>query len=348
MISSDPRFLIVRLSAIGDCLETLPIVHAIKDVYPTAWIGWIVDCGSDQLLRHQHGIDQVLRVKKGFLFRASERRALLHQIREWKIDVAIDPQGLFKSSILTWLSGAKMRIGFDAQGSRECAWWFYSHCVRSKHSHLVDRQLDLLRPLKIESPKVRFDFSVERDADLESTRMLGTLGLIDRPYMAINPGASTWLRRWPSDRFQRVAELIFEIEGIPSLVTWGGREEEALADCIVNESKHGCAIKAPNTTLQQLAGLLKRASIVVTGDTGPMHLAVALGIPVVGIFGPTLPSKSGPYGPAHIALRNESETRVKVLRKQKTNESICKVTVDEVVAACLQQIRKWKAVQQAS
>lgn len=348
MISSDPRFLIVRLSAIGDCLETLPVVHAIKDAYPKAWIGWIVDCGSDQLLRNQHGIDQVLRVKKGFLFRSSERRALLQQIRNWKIDVAIDPQGLFKSSILTWLSGAKMRIGFDAQGSRECAWWFYSHRVHSEHSHLVDRQIDLLRPLKIESPAIRFDFSVDRDADLESTRLLGSLGLMDRPYLAINPGASTWLRRWPSERFKEVVERVFEAEGIPSLVIWGGREEEGLADNIVNSSRHGCAIKAPSSTLQQLAGWLKRASVVVTGDTGPMHLAVALGTPVVGIFGPTLPSKSGPYGPAHISLRNESETQVKILRKQKTNESICKVTVEEVVAACLQQIRKLRAVQQAS
>jgi len=299
------RVLVCRLSAIGDCIETWPMVTALKRFAPECEIHWVVDCGVDGLLREHASIDHVIRLPKGWLKRPSLLWQVRTQLREYSIDIAIDPQGLTKSAIISWLSGASQRIGFAPPVSKEIAPWLYTETIAPQRTHLVDRQLELLTPLGIRGESVDFGFS-------------------------------GWESRiWDLQRYGEVAKYL-HMQGVTPLILWGGKNELQMAHEIISSSGQ-VAVLAPETNLSQLAAVLEDCRFYVGSESGPMHLAAALGTSSISLHGPTLAERSGPYGKGHLMIQRQYDP---IARKTAGNEALLKISVDDVVDRCELALRR--------
>lgn len=332
-IQPHSHFLITRLSAIGDCIETLPLAVALKERYPNCKITWIVDCGVDSILKTQPSIDQVIRLKKGFLGKPREWLKLRKQMKSLRIDVSIDPQGLLKSAFLGRISGAQWRLGFSAPQSREYSWLLYNKRIHPQATHLVDRQIELLKPIIMDGIDPRFGWYEPDDVSIKCDAMLGPIQLVPKKYIIINSGAGWPSRRWPIDRFARVAKRIHDAFGLPSLLIWGGKNELEWANEIKTMANDACVI-APSTSLMEMSGLIKRSLLYLGGDTGPMHMSAAVGTPCVALFGTTRSEYSGPYGNIHHRLQKRFDSGSSKYRRNVDNAAISEITEEEVFEAC--------------
>ncbi len=326
------KILITRLSAIGDCLETLPLANAIKQKWPKSEITWLVDCGVDSILRTQPSIDNVIRVPKGFLSQPKTLWKLSSQLRQMHFDFSIDPQGLLKSAVIGWLSGAKYRIGFAKGQAREHAWHFYHVRVEPSSIHLVDRHLELLEPLGIVLPEVDFGWYEPQDISQQSEFILRELGWADLDYYVVNPGAGWASRLWSVDRYRTLTQQIYDTYHLKCMVLWGNEEENKLANAIVS-GNHEFTQIAPPTSLMLMSGLIRRARFFVGSDSGPMHMAASVGTPCVAMFGTTRAEYSGPYGTIHQKIQKRFDEGSSTHRRQTTNSAMMEIEVDDVMQA---------------
>lgn len=295
-----PRILIVRLSAIGDAIQTMPVACALRERFPEAFLAWVVESRAASLLRGHEAIDELIELPRGWLKSPGGVWRLRRRLHDLRFDAAIDVQSLTKSAIVAWLSGAKQRIGFGNPGGRELSKWLNNRRVDPKTTHVVDRYVELLRPLDIESPTVRFQVP-QRDEDRATAeRIVGELGLGDG-FAMVNPGAGWPSKLWPTDRYAAVAEHLNKAWHLPTLVVWAGAAERAMAEQIAGAGP--IVHIAPSTTLPELAALARRARLFVGSDTGPLHLAAAVSTPCVGLYGPWPATRHGPYGERNIALQ---------------------------------------------
>jgi len=270
------RLLVIRLSAFGDVIHTIPAVVALRDALPETEIAWAVEPAYAEL------VEIVARVKA---IRVSLKRWSLSRIAAAKRDVrgfetAIDFQGLIKSALIARVSGAAKRYGFASDVIREkpAAWFVNRHANIDRSKHVVEWNLELARtfaPAIARVPDVDFT-PFAKDDDGKLARFENRIVLI--------PGAGKPGKQWPVERFAELAARI----GSDALVVWGPGEE-ALARAIGAEV-------APATNFRELAFVLKRARLVIGADTGPLHLAAAIGTPLAGLYGPTDPARNGPYG----------------------------------------------------
>lgn len=334
------RVLICRLSAIGDCIETWPVLTALKRFAPECEIHWVVDCGVDSLLRQHPAVDHVIRLPKGWLKRPSQVWNLRSQLRAHAFDVAIDPQGLSKSALVCWLSGARRRIGFAPPVSKEIAPWLYGETIAPQRTHLVDRQLELLTPLGIRPEEVDFGYQVA-DHDRKWWQQTKTQLGLGRSYVVINAGAGWDSRIWDLTRYGEVAQHL-HTQGVTPLILWGSQREAEMAHAIVEHSG-GVGKLAPDTNLPKLAAVMADCRFYVGSESGPMHLAAALGIPCVSLHGPTLAERSGPYGNHHLPVQREYNP---VSRKTAGNEAMLKITVSDVVEKCYVALQQTRNTQQ--
>lgn len=305
--NGSPRILICRLSAIGDCLLTVPTVCALRDHFPNAFLAWAVGPGPGSLLAGHADVDEIIPVDRDWLKSPRKTWRLRQKLRALRFDVALDAQGLTKSALIAWLSGARRRVGFAAPMGREASLWLNNEKVTSRASHVVDRFRELLGPLGITKPKpVRFDLPHNREAE---TTMLArrTAAKIVGDFAVINVGAGWGSKVWPAESYAQTARHLYTRHGLPSIVVWGGAQEREAAETVVRLAGDGATL-APPTSLVELAALLRSATLFVGSDTGPLHLAAALDVPCVGLYGPTNPAVCGPYGPRHLALRDPSAT----------------------------------------
>ncbi len=300
-MQSGIKILITRLSHIGDCILTLPMVCAIRDSWPDAQITWVVESPTDQLLTGHDSIDRLITVPRDFLKQPRAVFGLRQQLRELNCDVAIDPQSLTKSSIISWLAGVPRRIGFDRPWGRELAPWLNTELLRPQSTHVVDRSMDLLQALGMERPTVRFSLPSHPASDKAVDKFL-TSSHLGGNFCAINVGAGWASRRWIPRRYGQAARFMGQSFQVPSVVAWAGAKERQMAETVVKHSG-GQAVLAPKTSLTELVSLMRRAQFYLGGDTGPMHLAAAVGTPCIGLFGPTLPKNSGPYGMGHVTAQ---------------------------------------------
>jgi ADP-heptose:LPS heptosyltransferase len=298
--SADLRILITRLSAIGDCVLTAPVACAVRDRFPNAFLAWTVEERAAPLLTGHRALDELIVLPRGWLKSPTTWMALRRKLRAYCFDVSIDPQSLAKSAVVARLSGAARRIGFAGPDGRELSTWMNNELVQRTRSHMVDRQLELLRPLGIERPTVRFDLPRDERADRVVDDYLASAS-IER-FALLNVGAGWPSRRWPAERYGGVARFLGQRFALTSLVVWSGAAEHEGAVACAGEAD-GHARVLPRTSLLELASLARRASIFVGSDTGPLHIAAAVGTPCVALHGPTLPQVSGPYGPGHVALQ---------------------------------------------
>ena len=214
---SAPRILIVRLSAIGDVIQSMPLAGALRDRFPKASIVWVASTHAATLLEGHSAIDQVIGVPRHFLRLPSVLRTVVRQLRAFRFDVAIDGQGLAKSAILARLSGAKRRIGFGKPWGRELSRWINSETVDTHSVHAVDRNMELLRPLGIESPRVRFDVPECPTSAHVMQRFLEE-SRVHSEYALINVGAGWPSKVWPAQRYAAVASYLGTAWNIPLAV----------------------------------------------------------------------------------------------------------------------------------
>jgi lipopolysaccharide heptosyltransferase I len=305
-----PRILIVRLSAIGDVIHGMPIACALREWFPQAWLTWVVEERAAELLQGHPALDELIVLPRGWLKSPRAVWQLRRRLRAAQFDLALEAQGLTKAAIAAWLSAAKRRIGFGGQWGRELSPWFNTELVDASDRHAVERNLALLEPLGIESPAVRFQVP-ERAADCAAvTALLEPLGLSDG-FAIINVGAGWPSKLWPTDRYAAVAVHLGRDWAMPSVVVWGSAAERVRAEQIIAGAA-GHAQLAPKMTLAQLAVLARRARLFLGSDTGPLHLAAAVGTPCVGLYGPWPAAKHGPYGSQHVVVQKmcmEGSTR---------------------------------------
>lgn len=329
--ASAPRFLICRLSAVGDTVHTLPLVHLIKQRWPNAYVAWAVEKGPAPLVQSCLAVNETVVVPKGFLKSPRQIAQLRRRLRALKIDIALDPQSLAKSAVLAWLSGAKRRIGFAKPIGRELAPWLNSHLVKPQETHVVRRYLEVLRPLGVRASVGDIVCDLPRDDAGESTirRYLAAV-LPNQEFAVISPGAGWDSKVWPAERYADVASQL----PLPSVVVWAGEKEWAWAQQIVANSQ-GKACLAPETSLLELTALCRQARLFIGSDTGPLHIAAAVGTPCMAMYGPTRPEVCGPYGSGHIVLQTSHED-LGSSRKAAGNisEAMLQISVEQAVTAC--------------
>lgn len=327
------RILLCRLSAVGDCILTLPLLCALRELFPDSHLSWVVQPGPATLLRGHTCLDQLVVVPKDWYRSWKNIQSVRQQLRALRCDVAIDPQSLSKSAALAWLSGAKQRIGFGGSRGRELAPWWNNIRVTPTATHLVDCQLELLQPLGVSTlPDVTFQLPRDQQAEAKVEAWMQQVHL-DRRFLVINPGAGWDSRLWPVERYAEVAQRVGQWKQIRSVVVWAGERERKWAEQIVAEAG-GHALLAPATSLPELAALFRRTALFLGSDTGPLHLASAAGATCIGLHGPTRPECSGAYGSRHVSLQSAYETGTRRQRRQASNASMQAIDVSQVVEAC--------------
>jgi lipopolysaccharide heptosyltransferase I len=332
MDDPSPRILIARLSAVGDCIHTAPLATALRRQFPRAFIAWVVQGGTAGLLESHPAIDRVIAVKKNWLRSPQDVARLRSKLRSLQFDVAIDPQSLSKSAIAAWLSGAPRRIGFARPQGRELAPLLNNQTIAPTATHVVDRYLELMRPLGVTPGPVNFELHAPAEAKLFAVRTIDELHL-RTGFAALNPGAGWDSKLWPAERYGKVARFLGEKLQLPSLALWSGEREKVWAETIVARSG-GHAVLAPSTTLPQLAALAAAAKIFVGADTGPLHLAAAMGTPCVGLYGPTRPEECGPYGQDHQAVQAYYQDGTSRERRGRDDSAMQAISVEMVYEAC--------------
>jgi heptosyltransferase-1 len=284
------KVLIVRLGALGDLIHALPAAAALRRAFPGARIDWLVD------ERHRELLDLVPIIDRRLAIRRGSAASLVETIREFRrtrYDVALDFQGLLKSAVLARLSGAARVIGFPAPLLRErTASIFYTEIAGVDAAHVITKNMSLLKAVGIQLSAIEFPMEIRKPEIAEAAR--NRLGIGDRePFAIINPAAAWPNKRWAPVYFAEVAVLLKKRHGLGSIVLWGPGEERLAQDVV--DASQGAAAVAPPTTLAELVSLAKAAVVMVSGDTGPLHVAGAVGTPVIGIYGPTNPERNGPW-----------------------------------------------------
>lgn len=326
------RFLIVRLGSLGDVVHGIPVAAALRERFPSARIDWMVDPRYVELLGHVHGIDALIPVspRRGPLAMLSSVLAL----RLVEYTAAIDLQGLLKSAVLARAVGAWRTIGFQKAHLREpMARFFYTDMPEpGEREHVVYKNLALLSPLGVRDFRPSFPIGASVTAVAEETgeRLGGQ-------YALISPGAGWPNKRWPTERFGAVASVLRDTLGLRSVVIWGPGEE-AMALAVVAASR-GAAELAPSTSVSDLLGIARGARVMIAGDTGPLHLAAAVGTPVVAIFGPTIGQRNGPWNASDLIVsRTDRCSCLYARRCRKAAPCINEITVDEIVDAVVRRL----------
>ncbi|MBA2260533.1 MAG: glycosyltransferase family 9 protein [Acidobacteria bacterium] len=288
------RFLIVRLGALGDIVHAVPAAAALRAAHPDAVIDWVVDARHREFLDLVTVLDRVVVLEKQSLAGWID---VSRRLRAGGYDAALDLQGLLKSAVLARASGAKRVLGFSIFHLREkTARPFYSDSVDAEGGHIIRKNLRLLEALGVHDEEIRFPLAMI-DSPTAAAVVAQSEGV---PIALLNPGAAWPNKRWDARRFGEVAAFLRDVRGLAPFVVWGPGEG-ALAHAVV-EASSGTARIAPATTVSDLVALCRRAAVMISGDTGPLHIASAVGTPSVSLFGPTDPLRNGPWDPADVAI----------------------------------------------
>jgi heptosyltransferase-1 len=316
------RLLIVRLSAMGDVIHALPAVQALRAAFPQAHIGWLIEerwaellCamgaarrGARSALRplvdEVHAVNLKAWQKSPFSISTLQRAATVwNDVRDARYDVAVDMQGAIRSAVLARLSGAGVVYGAAEPWESPASLW-YARKVVVRGRHVIEQDLSVVEaiaPGKLAVPGSDFPvdpFPIDPQVEERVERDLAQRGV--REFALINPGAGWGAKRWPVERYGEVARRLARA-GLCPLVNYGPGEEDLFRAVL---AASGGTARPTKGSVTELIALTRRARIFIGGDTGPLHLAAALRVPVVAIFGPTDPARNGPYGTRGIVLRS--------------------------------------------
>ncbi len=341
-----PRILILRLSALGDVVLALPVASAVRVAHPGAWITWAAEPGPARLIANHPDVDEVVTVPKRWMFRPGLVLALYRQLRAQRFDWAIDVQGLAKSALLGKLAGARRQVTFATRDAREFSPLLATDVVYPRATHIVERNLELLQVLGIRVSRPEFRLGAFPEAARRVLLWCGEL-LNAEAFAIINPGASWPSKRWPPDRFAAVARHLADRWGLSSFVVWGNREERRLAEMVVAQAP-AAAYLAPPTTLEELVELARRSRIFISADTGPLHLAAAVGTPCVGLYGPWPAERCGPYGPQHVWVQKMRLDGPSRLRRRAPTSFMEAIDIPTVCAACDEILSRYRTAAPAA
>lgn len=332
------RILIIKPSSLGDIIHGLPVLGAIRDKWPEAKIAWLVKEVYADILHGNPYIDELILLKKDTLTTSFfPFRKKLHKAR---FDLVVDIQGLFRSGLISYLSGAPMRVGFH--NGRELSTVFYTHKIDVPiNLHAVDRNLKLVASLGCEIQKVKFPLNKNKKtlqgvSDFFKRNQLET----KKPLIILVPGGRWEKKRWPAEFFSKLGFLLSK-ELQAGIVMVGSSQERSLVQGIKKSMQVPSAV-AIDIPLSNLVGILGKSDLVVTNDSGPMHIASAAGIPVVALFGPTNPDLTGPYTERQLVISKNMECSPCYRKRciQNSFECMESITVEEVFEG-VKHILKW-------
>ncbi len=295
------RILLIKPSSLGDVIHALPVLDALRQGLPEARIDWLISTSLAPLLAGHPHINELVpfdRRRYGKMWRSPRALAgfveFLRRLREARYDLVIDLQGLFRTGFFAWVTGAPVRVGLDP--AREGASWFYTHQALSPGSdaHAVDRYCAVLDLLDLTREPSHCGLYLTEEDRSDAAAMLGQSGEDERRLVVVVPGARWETKIWPGQRF---VEVIDELQqsGAARCMLLGGPDEQQLCRTIADSCTSSPLDLSGRTSLRQMSALLELADVVLCHDSGPMHVAVALGRPVVCIMGPTNPLRTGPY-----------------------------------------------------
>ena len=328
----DPKkILIVKPSALGDIVHSLPFLNAMRKRFPEAKIDWVVAKGLHPLLENHPQLNKLWIIDKGNWKKLSrlnttykELKQLSSDLKNEKYDLVVDLQGLMRSGIITKMTKCKYRVGF--QSAREGANLFYTHKISCKWSemHAIDRYLKLAAALGCNIDKVENTFT-----DFNENPPI--ISELPEKYIVIAPSAGKEANRWPADRFGKLAaKLPFPVVAVSN------KADTGVVDELVANSEGNAISLAGKTDIMELAAVIKKAKFFISNDTGPMHIAAALNIPVFAIFGPANPEKTGPYGDLHTLISTNAPCSPCYAKKKCTHNNwkcLDTLTVDMVFDA---------------
>jgi heptosyltransferase-1 len=344
--------LIVRLGALGDVVHAIPVAAALRRACPAARIDWLVSAKHREILDLVPVIDRRLVIddRPSTLRHDQDRHepgrgttrstsflAAIRELRLARYDIAIDLQGLIKSAMLARSSGATRVVGFSSRYARErLARLFYTDAYDpgrgglydpGETRHVVEINLGLLEVLGLTVAKP--EFPIEQVDSVVACRVRQQTG---GRYALLNPGAAWPNKRWPPLRLAAVAAELRSRHDLMSVVLWGPGEEALAAEVVAGAG--GAAVLSPRTTIADLVALARGATLMVSGDTGPTHVAAAVGTPIVGIYGPTRPARNGPMSPHDVTVSRDAICQCHHLRRCKLDRMcLLDIEVAEVVGA---------------
>jgi lipopolysaccharide heptosyltransferase I len=364
--------MIVKLSSIGDVVHTLPAVAALRRSFPQANIIWAVGARASDIPRHCPAVDKVIEVpgrppgERASTSPFAGLRDGMAEVRSERADIVIDFQGLLKSGLVAFASGAGRRIGFAPPDLRErSSAVFLTDQVPTQHiNHVIDKNLALSAAAVAllgngstgNACKLSIsDVGTEKDAMASESRAAAhysfpltvpredeqyvesLVGRSDRRFAIINPGGGWPTKLWQASRYGQIADWLRTEHQLDSLVTYGPGEE-SLADQVAAGSRLGAARPAPSSLLQFVA-LARRAALFVGGDTGPLHLAAACGTPIVGLYGPTSPQRNGPFDSSDVSLGRDLWCRSECHRRSCWHWDCMEIPVSEVQQAVSRRLQ---------
>jgi lipopolysaccharide heptosyltransferase I len=328
---TEPRFLVVRLSSLGDIVHTFPAVAALRATFPSTEIVWLTHPRWKLLVETSGLASQIWTVETRSF---ASVRETIRQIRKANFSVAIDYQGLWKSASLPFLSRVSRRIGFSSETIREFGVpLLYTERVRASATHIAEQNGELALSAGARDPVAKFNLRVPEQG-VSAIRDFLRANSLDR-YIVLSPGGGWRSKCWPAQRFGALCHRIHSSLGLRCVINYGPGEE-ALASAVQSASGDGAPLLY-NGDLSSLMALLRNAVCIVGGDTGPLHLAVALGTPAVAIFGPTNPARNGPYPPGDIVIRASNVVTTHA-REEDTHPSLLSIEVDAVFEAVCRRI----------
>jgi heptosyltransferase-1 len=355
------RILIVRLGAMGDVLHAMPAVAGLRRALPQCFLGWVIEPRWEPLLRAEPStgtrtaamplVDVVHTAHARGWARAPlapstwrALRALRRELRQQQYDLAIDLQGAIRSAWIGRMAGARL-VG-EADPRETPSKWLFDQCVATRGVHVIEQDTEVVAAAVAASVGTAVEAVVEPPLPVSAKAEAWcdtTLGAGDQPLVLIHPGAGWGAKRWPTACFGAVARQLQQANA--TVLINAGPGEESMAQEVVQAS--GGQSRALAMTLEQLIAVTRRATLVIGGDTGPLHLAGALGKPVVAIFGPTDPARNGPYpvsaevqsGVNSTVLRHPTSKRDHS-RRREPETGLLSITEDEVTCAALALLRQ--------
>ncbi len=300
-VKTPKKILIIKPSSLGDVVHGLPFLNAVSHCFPESEIHWVIARGLEGLLEGNPMVKRLIVINKDIwkkISRAADTvldvNRLFREIRKEGYDLAIDLQGLLRSGLISMASGAPVRIGFAE--AREGSRFLYTDRVKGgRDLHAVDRYLKIAAAMGCDTDKVAFPFPFFRSEDSWVSSFIRDL----REYAVLVPGARWKTKVWPAEYFGKVASMI----PMRSVVV-GSSADIGVAEEIVATSGGKAVSVAGKTTLKELIEIMRGARIAISNDSGPMHIAAAVGVTVIAIFGPTSPQRTGPYGKSHLIIQS--------------------------------------------
>jgi len=340
------RFLVIRLSAIGDVVRTMPAVKGLRERYPDAYIAWLVEEKSSDILVDCPYLDRVILFPRRQLVGKSGSRTrslkeFVRGLRRERFDTVLDFHGIFKSGMLALLSGAKERIGFHRKYTKEFNFLFVNRPVvpPGKQINRFERNISLVESLDAAPSNLDMEIVIPNDVKRRVGEILEPFGR-DKPLVAIHPTTSRPFKLWDAGNYAKVADKLLA-DGIAQVLITCGPGERDAAKQVAARMQPPPPPVIQSGSLREYAWLVNQADLYFGGDTGPMHIASAMGTPIVAMFGPTDPVVNGPYRQPHRALYKDLPcSPCKERRCSRNLECMTAITVDEAYDAILDMLER--------